>query len=503
MRAKYALMLLGIFFLTSCISDETTLGDGVISVIKIDKASIQEEYNIEKNEVLVINPVVKQEGLERELTYTWEIDQKAYSQNKELNYTGNRLGSFKCRLIVENEDGKDFYPFTINVVTPYEQGMTMVSVDEQGKSMLSFMQTNRMDGEEETFVKGDCFEINNPDEVFPGNVSDVVHCDGSLILSCKGNGTMSDPGAMVYLNDKTLVMENKITTLEYPAFKPIFMAIPANGSVGVSYPILCENGKVYEFSTTEGALTPAVKLQYTYALKSAVYSGGSSSEFSLLFWDKEIGALAIIYNGRGPYYCSRKYNAARYDLMANDGENNYFKGYDFVTMCIPKRLPNSDKEPQLVVITKNKNNECQKTFLYAPTLWLKRADDEVAKLQERKPITTASIKSHKLTTESPIIGSLEHQLIMFADGNTVYRWNYMDNERIEKANADIKVGSDNAIITSMELSLDHQQLYVAYYEPEEKGLNGYVSVIHPKTGELLREHKNVGYRPVKLIYKKK
>ena len=65
------------------------------------------------------------------------------------------------------------------------------------------------------------------------------------------------------------------------------------------------------------------------------------------------------------------------------------------------------------------------------------------------------------------------------------------------------VGSSEAVITAMELSQDHLETYVAFYEPNESGLNGHVWVIETETGEILRKYDNVCYRPTKIIYKKK
>ncbi len=500
MRAKYALMILGVFLLTSCINDNTSIGDGVISVIKIDETSIQADNNIEKNEVLVINPVVKQEGLERELIYTWEIDQEVYSHTQELNYIGNRLGTFQCRLIVENEDGKDFYPFVISVVTPYEQGLTMISVDEQGKSMLSFMLTNRQDGEEETFAKGDCFEINNPDEMFSSNVSDIVHCDGSLIIACKGGGTASDPGAIYYLNDKTLVVENILTTDEYPDFKPVAMGIPANGSVGVAYPIVSENGVIYEFSTTERFLAPAVKFQQNYAPCCAVYSGSSGDVFYLYFWDRKLGGLSMLYRGYGPYYCSTESNRLEAGKLTT--KNNFFNEYDFHSMCLTQEEKNSLTRSELIVITK-RGLQYYKTRLYGPGLYVYDSNNNTVLRKYGNDFQQCGFGYIPLEENSPQVGSAKYLALYFGNGNKVYRWNYTTSQGVSDAPVHLSVGSENAVVTSLALSDDQEKLYVAFYEPNESGLNGYVWIVSTDTGEVLSKHANVGYRPVKLIYKKK
>ena len=89
------------------------------------------------------------------------------------------------------------------------------------------------------------------------------------------------------------------------------------------------------------------------------------------------------------------------------------------------------------------------------------------------------------------------------DGNKVRRWNYTSNQFITQTDVLQTVGSDDAIITGMEMSADHKRTYVAFYEPSQSGLNGSVWVIDTDKGTVLDKYDNVCYRPVKIMYKKK
>ena len=173
--------------LVSCFEDETTLGNRPISEIIIDSTSIQQVYNINKNDTLIISPNISQTVRDKALSYTWEIDLKAYSHDAEFYFIGKELGSYNCRLIVENSDGKSFFPFTLHVNSPYEEGLTIISKAAQGNSMLSFM-LNPADRSEPTgFMSGDQFAINNADYVFAANPADIVQSSRSLILACQGS----------------------------------------------------------------------------------------------------------------------------------------------------------------------------------------------------------------------------------------------------------------------------------------------------------------------------
>ena len=94
--------------------------------------------------------------------------------------------------------------------------------------------------------------------------------------------------------------------------------------------------------------------------------------------------------------------------------------------------------------------------------------------------------------------------MLFANGNKIMRWYYnKDNHYLEDADELLTVGSEDAIITSFEISDDHMKTYVAFYEPNQEGKNGSVWVFETNTGKVLEQYDNVCYQPVKMIYKKK
>ena len=80
--------LLSVLTLTSCFSDDTTLGDRPLTEIVIDEGSVKDVYNINKNETLVITPKYSQTNGQKDVKTTWEIEQKVYSTEPTLNFTG-------------------------------------------------------------------------------------------------------------------------------------------------------------------------------------------------------------------------------------------------------------------------------------------------------------------------------------------------------------------------------------------------------------------------------
>ena len=488
---------------TSCFSDETSEATAILTEIVIDESSIRSIYNVNKNETLVITPVITQKNGEKPLSYAWEIGSDIYSNDARLSFVGKELGKYNCRLIVENADGKVFFPFLLYVNSPYEEGITVISKDAEGNSMLSFMQKPEKDGDVAAFTTGELFALNNPDEHFAANVVDIVQSSGSLILLCKGGGACNDVPAVYYLNEKTLVVENMFTVPEYDDFVPTMMGIPATGYSGTSYPVLCENGKVYEFSTTEAALTKPRKLQSTYAQSCIVNT--SSSSYDILFWDKDNNALALIYNGYGPYYCSSEYH-----LMLDNPEfanKNYFSGRKFIGMCpiamTPTQVLEAGGHNEFLIFTSIGTTAFLRSEVLHTNFW----GYDFTEMKQTFLVqnsSTGMVANMPVKENTPCVANKTYYSFLFADGNKVRRWYY--NTALSKiANAEelLSVGGDNAVITDFVISDNHEQVYVSFYEPGETGLNGSVWVFNVDSGEILEKHNNVCYEPVKMIYKAK
>ena len=487
----------------SCFKDDTTLGTGVISEISIDSTTIREVYNIYQHETLSITPRISQTNPEKTLTYTWEIELKVEPNeslqtaphDKEFVYIGKKLGSYHCRLIVENEDGKAFFAFIINVNTPYEEGLTLICKDADGKAMLSFMLTPP-DGSEPTgFMQGCQFAERNKEYPFADNPVDIVQSSGQLIIACQGDD--ASPATIYCLNEKTFVLENQVTDPEFTDFKPTFLGVPAITSAGRSYPVLCEGGHTYEFSTTEGALTKAIKLPYTYAQTAIIYTK-SGGYYDFLCWDKEIDALCLVYNGYNPYYCGKEYHTSRASIEGNTA-NNIFNGLGICKMVLVEQAKDVVTTPKALIIAKNKRNKYKKALISVDFWELVNGEAQLVGEWDKE----CGEGQFSLTETTPCVASYTYYTMLFADGNKIRQWYYDSSQLITAAEVLQTVGSESAIITSMVLSADHKQTYVAFYEPDEPGLNGSVWIIDTDKGTVLKQYDNVCYQPVKMIYKKK
>lgn len=498
MKLHNVCLLLLLVAFSSCFKDETTSATGLISEITIVEGTVNSVYDIDKNETLTITPQLKQSNVAKPVVYTWEIDQKVYSKEPQFVYYGNELGTFDCRLVVENEDGKTFFPFVLNVNSPYEEGIAVISHDVNGKSMLSFMLKQREAGVTDFFMDDECFSLNNPEEPFASNAVDMIQCGGNLLIACKGDEAKNEPGTIYYLNEKTFIVENILRAPEYNDFRPHRMLIPENSAAGTSYPILCENGKVYEFSTSEGAVVDPKLFKSDYSLCSAIYDSGTPSWNYVYLWDQTQHQLSIQYNGR-VYYCSKEYPN---NPNLTSAPTNYFEGYDFVFMFVPKSMNNgiSPYHDQMVVITK-KGAQYQRTMIYTG-FWKYNEETLESELGDYGGMKLAGMKCD-LTPQTPYVATQYYNALYYAKKNEIWRANYTMSMFLQSVKSHATIGSADAVITAMELSKDHLETYVAFYEPNETGKNGHVWVIDTETGVVKRKYANVCYRPTKIIYKKK
>lgn len=490
--------------MVSCFEDETSIANpSILSEITIQEGSIDKVYNIQKNETLTISPILSQSNREKPLKYTWEINLETYSNEKDFEFYGERLGEYNCRFIVENEDGKTFFPFKLFVNSPYEEGITVLSADNNGRPVLSFMQKPANDDEVGTFTTEELLTLNNEDIYFANNPIDMLHSDATVFMACQGGGATGDAPAIYYLNEKTFVVENMFTVPEYPTFKPTKILMPSSyAGYVLPFSMLSEDGKMYNFSVTNAAVEPSQKLAYTYSQATHFDDGGG--RYAMVVWDKDAKALANLYNGGyGPYYFGPKRHLSRLD--DDFEENNFFgsQGLDFITMVSVRASADQIRLDgyEVIVLTK-KGNMCYKSVIESSFWGTDDTNNYIMLIDNKKPAMT-SFKAPAIDENTPCIASKTYLSMFYAEGNKVRKWNYTTTQQITAATTHLTVGSETAVITGFEMSADQNVTYVSFYEPAQEGKNGSVWAFDTDKGTVLNKWNNICYKPVKMIYKVK
>lgn len=509
-KLPYILSFISVSLLIGCAKDDTTFGGNPISEISIDENSVLDNYELEKNAVLEITPKISQSIEGKTLNYEWEVEHTIVSTEPVFSYTCNELGSFDCRLIVSNEDGKAFKAFTINVNTPYEEGIVIISKDSNGRSYLSFMLHN-IDGTEDKFYDDEIFSTNNPEISFTPNVSDAVVSNGNLILSCLGDQTT--PPCIYYLNEKTMDLENYVSVPEYEGFAPKKLLVCSVAFAGASYPVVSYDGKIYEFASTEGTVVQSNKFPSDYDIDTAVfYDNGSGTNYNIFLWDEQVDILSTMFNGYGGYYCVKEYDQKSDPAFINNSSNIFGAGKDKpLAMFIPQFTTREllREAPLLYIITES-NGRLRRTVLNR-SVWVYSSDTGKNIFDLRETMTDiGAIDDCKLEKGAPMIASNTNKSLFFSKGNIIYRWNYQQGN-ITAATEFITLGGPSTIITGLALSTDQSTLYVVSYDTAKTGKNGSCHMVEisktASTEEVyagdVKNYENIGYQPVKILYKQK
>lgn len=471
---KYIFTLLIGLIVASCFDDDSTLDTRRISEISIDTITLKKDYgisedkiyNLDKNEVfnLDITKYVTQTDKTMPLFYAWDMDYAMISDSSVLHLVGEKLGIFPMRVKVSNEHGSAFFQFSLSVNSPYEEGIIVLSEASDKTSMLSFLRTGSggtLSGSRD--FETHCLTLNNPEIIFPKAPTDVGKRENQLFISFK-----EEPSIYI-VNTKTFEVENTVKAPEYPDFVPERLLLPDNTARTAL--ALCENGKIYNLASMEGIILPHESLTSTYSLAHTCFG-----EYSLLYyiWDTDFGSLCY-YNG---YYTS------------------YFQDFGPVWDGdhVPVAMFEDKKDDSFTVLT-TLNDVFWKTTL-GNNIFLYDEDYNLVGIDIRDQKAVGG--SAPLET-APYVGSPLYQELIYAVGNKLYRWYYSDPAFPTAAWAEIDLAG--AEITSLALSPDQKQLYVGVCQPGESGLNGSLYVLDSNRGTVVTSYKNIGYKPVKIMYK--
>jgi hypothetical protein len=140
-----------------------------------------------------------------------------------------------------------------------------------------------------------------------------------------------------------------------------------------------------------------------------------------------------------------------------------------VVMCLPrtpvKTSPDSDQ-----IIMGTKKGAMYYRLKVANGYWSYNAEEGENILSVYDGFKTIGF-STDMTATSPYVATTLYGNMYYAKGNTIKRWNYSLDMHLQQAQKHATVGSADAVITAMELSPNHEETYVAFYEPNESGMN--------------------------------
>lgn len=126
MNAKYTLLTiatLALLSLSSCFKDNSTGADIAITEL-VPKGQLEELYLEDQGQTITIPcPLIEAKGESKPISYSWEVDGKEVSKEKDLVYECNKFGVFTIHLKVTNGESTTFFNSKLNVQYPYRKGI--------------------------------------------------------------------------------------------------------------------------------------------------------------------------------------------------------------------------------------------------------------------------------------------------------------------------------------------------------------------------------------------
>ncbi len=347
----------------------------------------------------------------------------------------------------------------------------MLSEAVDGTMMVSMMRTysaEEVAAGRERFFNTHCLSVNNPDVEFSRRPTDIVQRSPQLFISC-----LETPTVYV-VNDKSMELENIISTPEYPDFRPVRMMIFEASSR--SAPTICEGGAVYNLASLEQEVLPHTAFTSNYS----PVSHGSAGAYQVYYhlWDNEM-QLVGFYNGYSNWF------GEQFDPP--------YRGHTPIAMV------DNMKATTFTMITRDGNGDYWQTTV-GDTGSLYDANYTVIGVDIRENFKIGGTPD--ISSRTPFTSSPTYRGIYYAIGNKIYRKYFSDTTFPDTPWATIDAAG--AEVTALAVSPDESQLYVGVQSGGDE-LNGHIYILNSQTGGQVdgSPYLNIGYKPVKIMYKAK
>lgn len=204
MSTRYVLITLAITLaLTSCFKDHSRGADIAISELTA-KGELQEIYRKEQGMTLTIPcPEIEIKGADKPLTYSWEVNYKEVSKERDLVFPCRQFGIFPVRLKVTNGETTLFFKSQIDVQYRFRKGIYFLWGNASGAKVgyIDPLQPK------EDIVRN-ALALNNPKDTFEGEPLDLAFYtrkSGKGFLLAAGNHLYSfSPDEMRFLTSLKL-----------------------------------------------------------------------------------------------------------------------------------------------------------------------------------------------------------------------------------------------------------------------------------------------------------
>lgn len=479
----------------SCIDDDSTLPIKDISEITIESPS--DTINIDFGYELVFEPEIKQTMEDMALTYEWSYygyvrgsiggmykDSLRYLSNeKVLKHTFKKLGEYGLRLKVSNEHGSTYKYFTLFVKAAFDQGIFVLSADEDKKGRVSFMRPLSREeieaGKEEEFYTS-AFKSVNPE--YELNDPTDVKKIGPDIFICSGKDKL-----IYRIDAQTFDMYN-VTDFKTELDWVQPMVICSKDRSIKNYLVLSRNGGIAKVDYTSDIPFDGNVFWENHPPMDKFYEKitGEPIPPSTNVSRMRSYSFFLNYNESALYYI--------YDLSEYYAFRDEFPEDDLINVVM-------DRNTMSCLVSRKKDNPKQ-------IIITRGYADNKGGLRNSWVYTYES-EEITLVRESVMQSNDAYNSVFYTNKNKLYRW-YNWNASPELPETPVISLDGNCEITCFSFTPDSRQLYLGVYDSRLTGLKGSVYVydadaLDPETKQLklLKKYEGIADKPIKVFWKNK
>ncbi|GEM_PF-3003324 len=448
---KYIYIICVLFLAVSCFDDDTEFGNNKLSEISLKKG-IEDNYLKEKQETLSITPEIEQSIEGRQLKYEWFVNYSLVSNEKDLEYTCDTLGDLDCYLKVSNDDDVFYHDFKLKVISPYEQGLFVLS-STASKSMLSF---RRNDKDNASFVK-EVFKLNNPGYTLGSKALTMASVDEDYIMISTGS-----PSKIVTIDTKTLEINNVVDNPD-ETMEDIQTITNAGQNI---YATMIGKGKVFGYSPKDSRF-------WTFLSEYLPVTDASFNNRTFYLWGTD-------GDTNGQIFYDDAYKQIRWFspyFRYEDLSNAAFPNYDLLDM-----LP-CDKSANVMLLMKDADSKL-KLIRYSA--------------QEDIILSELDVTSTTLTEGSIYMVHPQKPILYYNKGNKIYRYNYLSSSLPTEESPFVTV---DGTVSKFLFSPDGDKFYVAYQDNSTE-LSGCVTCFDADSRNIIWSEKNIAGDIEALLYRK-
>lgn len=466
----------------SCIDDDSVGFVRELSMVSIE--SKDSVYYTDFGEEFVIEPTVSQTREGGEIKYEWgyigvksdgslKDSLRLISTESVLHHAFRELGHFRIRLRATNEDGSSFAYYDVYVRTPFEQGLLVLSEDENNLGRTSFLRVKEpgeiVTGSDETFILHAFEEVNS--EIKLNNPLDITWGSNMMILAEGGDVIYRyDKMSFDYLN--SLPVDGEIPGLR---LKKICATNPPSvGGVSLGWGM---NGDTWAIDynmaivVPDGSFSPGEKFD-------KLYFHASGSNVLFVNFEKSYINHASGYMWPSSRFTSRDYFKEKYivNLMGDDADQ----------LCV---ITTDPLDTQSVTITSYSTMNGYGGLPWAPQFTGAFMNPRDTTYRANGPLT--------LTREAEMLTNKDYRVTLYTRGNELYQWIYSGIKL-----PDTPLLTLDGEITCMALSPDNKYVYLGIWNPlAQEELKGSIYIMDMDTSKIVKEYRGIADKPMKIMYK--